>query len=111
MSVLFPKVNKPPQWNWRPIYYDPKKEEMERKLRQLQAERAASEKEAANSNSADANAEKASEKPYTPTLHHGSFREAHQENAPINQRAQHQSRMAFWVALLGMLLLMWWLLS
>ena len=43
MSVLFPKVNKMPTWNWRPIYYDPQKEEMERKLKMLQEKRAAEE--------------------------------------------------------------------
>lgn len=26
MSVLFPKVNKPRQWDYRPIYFDPDKE-------------------------------------------------------------------------------------
>lgn len=26
MSVLFPKLNKPKQWDYRPIYFDPEKE-------------------------------------------------------------------------------------
>ncbi|MBR4264144.1 MAG: hypothetical protein IKQ48_06170 [Paludibacteraceae bacterium] len=26
MSVLFPKVQKPREWDYRPIYYDPEKE-------------------------------------------------------------------------------------
>ena len=26
MSVLFPKVNKPREWDYRPIYFDPDKE-------------------------------------------------------------------------------------
>jgi len=26
MSVLFPKVNKPREWDYRPIYFDPEKE-------------------------------------------------------------------------------------
>ena len=26
MSVLFPKVNKPREWDYRPIYFDEKKE-------------------------------------------------------------------------------------
>ena len=26
MSVLFPKVNKPRKWDYRPIYFDPEKE-------------------------------------------------------------------------------------
>ncbi len=26
MSILFPKVNKPREWDYRPIYYDPQKE-------------------------------------------------------------------------------------
>ena len=33
MSVLFPKVNKPREWDYRPIYFDPEKEA--RKEKQL----------------------------------------------------------------------------
>ena len=37
MSVLFPKVNKPREWDYRPIYYDPEKEaRKEKKLARLQ---------------------------------------------------------------------------
>ena len=36
MSVLFPKVNKPREWDYRPIYYDPEKEaRKDRKLARL----------------------------------------------------------------------------
>ena len=87
MSVLFPKVNKPPTWDYRPIYYDPKKDEMDRKLAALQAKRAAEMKakgeEAAlegNDEAKEASAEQTAgaSKPYVPTLHRGSFREAHE---------------------------------
>ena len=32
MSVLFPKVNKPREWDYRPIYYDKDKEARKEKL-------------------------------------------------------------------------------
>jgi hypothetical protein len=36
MSVLFPKVNKPREWDYRPIYYDKEKEaRKDRKLARL----------------------------------------------------------------------------
>lgn len=35
MSVLFPKVNKPREWDYRPIYYDPEKEARKDKLARL----------------------------------------------------------------------------
>lgn len=35
MSVLFPKVNKPREWDHRPIYYDEEKEARKEKLARL----------------------------------------------------------------------------
>ena len=35
MSVLFPKLNKPREWDYRPIYYDEKKEARKDKLARL----------------------------------------------------------------------------
>lgn len=35
MPVLFPKVNKPREWDYRPIYYDPEKEARKEKLARL----------------------------------------------------------------------------
>ena len=35
MSVLFPKVNKPREWDYRPIYYDKEKEARKEKLARL----------------------------------------------------------------------------
>ncbi len=35
MSVLFPKVNKPREWDYRPIYYDEQKEARKEKLARL----------------------------------------------------------------------------
>ena len=35
MSVLFPKVNKPREWDYRPIYYDKEKEARKDKLARL----------------------------------------------------------------------------
>ena len=35
MSVLFPKTNKLPEWDYRPIYYDAEKEARKEKLARL----------------------------------------------------------------------------
>ncbi len=37
MSVLFPKVNKPREWDYRPIYYDEEKEARKEKLARLRS--------------------------------------------------------------------------
>ena len=39
MSILFPKLNKPREWDYRPIYYDPEKERRKERLKELQEER------------------------------------------------------------------------
>jgi len=71
MSVLFPKVRKPREWDYRPIYYDPEKEaRKEKKLARLQ---------------------------------HGSFREEHEKNM-TELRQKKQSKLIFWLVLLGLLI-------
>lgn len=115
MSILFPKVNKMPTWDYRPIYYDPEKEKREQRRRQLKAERetenaASKTAEKSASKTAEKAASKTSESPsvagqgegehYT-TLHRGSFREA-RNLTPTG--AQRTSRLAFWITLLGLLL-------
>ena len=77
MSVLFPKVNKPREWDYRPIYYDEEKEA--RKDKKLAR------------------------------LHHGSFREEHEKNM-TELRKQKTSRLTFWIALLGLLLFVFYFL-
>lgn len=101
MSVLFPKVNKPREWDYRPIYYDPKKEEMERKLRELQQRRAAEEKEAVGESS-DQMPTTAPD--YAPTLHRGSFREAHDAGvSAYRRRAERTTRITTLLAVLLMM--------
>lgn len=103
MSVLFPKVNKMPDWNWRPIYYDPKKDEMERKLKALQDKRAAEEKAAADG-------KKVQDLNYTPSLHRGSFREAHEDHMSMRQKANRQSKLVLWVVILCLLIFTFYVL-
>ena len=110
MSVLFPKVNKPPTWDYRPIYYDPKKDEMDRKLAALQAKRAAEEQaKAAKDGKEEATKESAtsagSSRPYVPTLHRGSFREAHDAGmSAYHAREARKSKLRVWIAILVLLL-------
>jgi len=77
MSVLFPKVQKPREWDYRPIYYDEEKEA--RKDRKLAR------------------------------LHRGAFREEHEKNM-TELRKKKQSRLAFWLVLLGLLILVFYVL-
>jgi len=35
LSILFPKLNKPREWDYRPIYYDKEKEARKEKLARL----------------------------------------------------------------------------
>ena len=101
MSVLFPKVNKPPTWDYRPIYYDPKKDEMDRKLAALQAKRAAEEQaKAAKDGKEEAPKESAtsagSSRPYVPTLHRGM--------SAYRAREARKSKLRVWIAILVLLL-------
>ena len=110
MSVLFPKVNKPPTWDYRPIYYDPKKDEMDRKLAALQAKRAAQENAKGESDvdeAKEASAEKTAgaSRPYVPTLHRGSFREAHEAGmSSYRAREERKTKLRIWVVILVLLL-------
>ncbi len=92
MSVLFPQVNKPPKWNFRPRYYDPEKDKRAQKLAKLQKERAAQEGNEENAKVTSGH-----------SLHRGSFREA--KDAYSSQyTARRTSRLAFWIALFVMLI-------
>lgn len=87
MSVLFPKVNKMPDWDYRPIYYDPQKEERDKRRK--------------SANSGKQNGEQKE----SHSLHRGSFREARDNDTPMRKSmAQRTSRLAFWIALLLTLL-------
>ena len=77
MSVLFPKVQKPREWDYRPIYYDEEKEA--RKDRKLAR------------------------------LHRGAFREEHEKNM-TELRKKKQSRLVFWLVLLGLLIVAFYVL-
>jgi len=102
MSVLFPKVNKPREWDYRPIYYDEEKEARKAKLARLRALREqAGETSAHPSHQGE---EDADGKEYVSKLHRGSFREAHEAQTKLHTDTQHKSRLGFWIALLAMLL-------
>ncbi len=108
MSVLFPKVNKPPTWDYRPIYYDPKKDEMDRKLAALQAKRAAEQQsQDSNQEASGASGESSTgaHKPFVPTLHRGSFREAHDAGmSAYRAKEARKTKLRIWIAILLLLL-------
>ncbi len=91
MSILFPKVNKMPEWDFRPRFYDPEKEKRKERLAQLRSEKGERE-------------ESSGEEEYKTSLHRGSFREARDEKFPRKNKAQNTSRIVFWIVLLAMLL-------
>ena len=106
MSVLFPKVNKPREWDYRPIYYDEEKEARKQKLARLRAMR---EQKECDEQSAESGEHERGE--YVTTLHRGSFREAHEAQTKLRTATEHKSRLSFWIALIVMLLLVfYWLL-
>lgn len=107
MSVLFPKVNKPREWDYRPIYYDEEKEARKQKLARLRALR--EEREGSVSPST-AQAEKDGENEHVTTLHRGSFREMHESQTKLRSVAEHKSKLGFWIALLLMLVFVFYFL-
>ena len=77
MSVLFPKVQKPREWDYRPIYFDKDKEaRKDKKLARLR---------------------------------HGAFREEHEKNM-TELRKKRQSRLWLWIALLGLLIIAFYII-
>lgn len=102
MSVLFPKVNKPREWDYRPIYYDEEKEARKAKLARLRALREQAGE--ANTQSSTQKEGTADGDEYVTRLHRGSFREAHEAQTKLHTDTQHKSRLGFWIALLAMLL-------
>ena len=80
MSILFPKVPKPREWDYRPIYYDKDREERRERREQKHSQ-----------------------------LHRGSFREEHEKNM-TELRRKKQSRLGFWIALLVLLLFVFYFL-
>ena len=106
MSVLFPKVNKPREWDYRPIYYDEEKEARKQKLARLRALREQADK-GERTNTEGANGEKGE---HVTTLHRGSFREAHEAQTRLRSVTEHKSRLGFWIALLVMLIFVFYVL-
>lgn len=106
MSVLFPKLNKPREWDYRPIYYDPEKEERKRKLEMLHTMQEQQKQSVADDELKTEEASSAAPKkePYVPTLHRGSFREARNaQGQPPQDRLRKTSRLTFWLVLLALL--------
>ena len=102
MSVLFPKVNKPREWDYRPVYYDEEKEARKQKLARLQALREQKEQSLQS---------ETKDNERVTMLHRGSFREAHEAQTKLRIDTERKSKLSFWIALLVMLLLVfYWLL-
>ena len=99
MSVLSPKVNKPREWDYRPIYYDEEKEARKQKLARLQALREQRENEA-----------QGEEHEHVTTLHRGSFREAHEAQTKLRFETERKSKLGFWIVLLGLLIFVFYIL-
>ena len=105
MSVLFPKVNKPREWDYRPIYYDEEKEARKQKLARLQALR--EQKEADEVNGEKTKDERAD---HVTTLHRGSFREAHEAQTKLRIDTEHKSKLTFWIVLIALLIFVFYVL-
>lgn len=82
---------------------------MDRKLAALQAKRAAEQEAKAAKDSKeegrDASASAGASKPYVPTLHRGSFREAHDAGmSAYRAREARKTKLRVWVVILVLLL-------
>lgn len=110
MSILFPKLNKPREWDYRPIYYDPEKEAREAKLAQLKQERTQQEAqknmESTNSQNPN-NGEK--KDPYVPHLQKGFIRASREQSEALHSKARKASRTIFWLVLILLLVGLVWL--
>ncbi|MCM1034819.1 MAG: hypothetical protein NC038_04520 [Paludibacter sp.] len=106
MSVLFPKVNKPREWDYRPIYYDKEKDERAAKLAKLRMER--KEKQASQDGRESRGQD---EETYVSKLHRGSFREARAQADGLRNKAHRTSRLTFWLVLLMLLAGAFWVCS
>ncbi len=109
MSILFQKINKPRQWDYRPIYYDEEKYERQKRLeamkqqaqREIEAEREAQGQPSALS----------SEQPYHTTLHRGSFREARDNNSTrVEEGKKANRRFVIILAILLVIAAIYWIL-
>lgn len=104
MSVLFPKVNKPREWDYRPIYYDEEKEARKQKLARLRALREQREQSEGEKSGAESTE-------HVTTLHRGSFREAHEAQTKLRIDTEHKSKLTFWIVLIALLIIViYWLL-
>ena len=116
MSVLFPKVNKPREWDFRPRYYDPEKEKQQKlreRMEQAKAKYAATGQQADNTTDTSVAAAAGSQRATThaTTLHRGSFRENREGAERVRRLTQRRSKMVFWLAVLMIALLAYWLLG
>lgn len=110
MSVLFPKVQKPRAWDYRPIYYDEQKEKQKKVREKLDALRRENQEQSEQQKD-EASAEAQPMTDYVPTLHRGSFREARELSEDFRHKSQKQSKTIFFIALLFLLLFFYWLLK
>lgn len=90
MSVLFPKVNKPKEWDYRPIYYDPEQVERRERLQKLQQERNEKNEQVTSGRGHG--------------LRHGAFRAAAERNRTPRMAAARRTKIRFWLAILILLL-------
>lgn len=108
MSILFPKINKPRQWDYRPIYYDEEKYERRKRLEAMKKE---AQHEAEAEREARQQASTGTEQPYHTTLHRGSFREARDNNSlRVEEGKKANRRFVVILAILLVIALIYWLL-
>jgi len=108
MSILFPKINKPRQWDYRPIYYDEEKYERQKRIESMK-QQAQREVEAEREEQKQASSDR--EQPYHTTLHRGSFREARDNNSTrVEESKKANRRFVVILAILLAIALIYWLL-
>lgn len=107
MSILFQKINKPRQWDYRPIYYDEEKYERQKRLEAMKKQ-AESEAQAELQKQQQ---QPTGTQPYHTSLHRGSFREARDNNSMrVEESKKANRRFIVILAILTALALVYWLL-
>ena len=104
MSILFQKINKPRQWDYRPIYYDEEKYERQKRLEAMKKQAEAEVNEQMQHKQDEA-------QPYHTSLHRGSFREARDnDSVRVNESKKANRRFLVILAILIVCALIYWLL-
>ncbi len=98
MSVLFPKTNKPRQWDYRPIYFDAEKDKRKQRLDEMKKERER------NENVPTEDGE------FKTSIERGTFREMAERNRSVRTKETRMMNFRVLIIVVLLLLLFCWIM-